>query len=211
MNISRLLPDFFSNQCHELPKGERLRSDRIHGGPCCVHGLLDGNFCQIFHIDRLNPIPSRSKDRKHGALSNQPGNVVDENVLFPKHERRSNNGKRNAGAPEHRFLDRFASIIRQIGFEGRSSDTNVHDSLNACLLGAAKERFGVLQGGFIGLTIEWKANPVGIVEGVCSLERSSQCVRIIEVVRKRLDGRAERVRFVRRDRPRRRRPDKRWL
>ena len=78
------LPDRPTDFLDELAVRERLRPDGVDHHVFRTPALFDGQTGQVIHIDGLQPVVSVAEDTEHGKLPQDPGNVVDEDVLFPE-------------------------------------------------------------------------------------------------------------------------------
>ena len=90
-NDGPLLSNYLANDLNKRSVCECFRSDRVNNHVLPIRALLDSKRRKIVDLDRLQTVFSVSKDAKHGEVAQCPGNVVDQNILFPKKNRRSEN------------------------------------------------------------------------------------------------------------------------
>src|ERR1019366_7409472 len=90
--------------------------------------------------------------------------VVDQDVLLPEQDRRSEDGIGQTGLDQSLLQGRFATKVLQVRFHGGVGDADMDDPLDASLLGGVEESEGVSHGiGVLELTVV-EAHPVGVVE-----------------------------------------------
>ena len=89
--VSNALPD----EADQLVKREGIRADHIHNPIYFRVDILSGNFCQVIHINRLDlilAIPNLGEERK---APQEPGDVIDQDILDPEDQGRAKDGIRD--------------------------------------------------------------------------------------------------------------------
>ena len=137
--IGRSLPINCPNLRHKFPVGERLRPDGIDDNVLTLLALFDGQTRQIINVNWLQTVLPVAKYPEHRQSSQSPGDVVDEDVLFPKKNRRAKDGVGNTGGDKGLLQNRLASEILKGRVFGWVRDADVDDPLDACLLGCLEK------------------------------------------------------------------------
>jgi hypothetical protein len=121
------------------------------------------------------------------------GSIIDQNVLLPEQDRRSEDGIGQAGLDQSLFQDRFASEVLKLRFHGGVGDADMDDPLDASLPCGVEESEGVSHGiGMLELAVI-ESHPVGVVEDRDALQVLGQETGLVEMERVRLDAISERI------------------
>src|SRR6266851_9114859 len=116
-------------------------------------------------------------------MPQQPGDVVDKDVRRAKNDGWPDNRVGQTGIDNRLFQDRLTAKVGKTRSFRRICDTNMYDALHTGLLSGFDQYFRVLNCPIEGNRAMRKANPVGIIEGSCSLQAHDQFLRFVEVER----------------------------
>ncbi len=75
---------------------------------------LAGDLCQIFHIDRLEPVLAVSDLGEKGETPQDPGDVVDQDILFPENQSGTQDAVTQPGIDHGLFVGCLAAEIGQM-------------------------------------------------------------------------------------------------
>src|SRR5258708_2734990 len=116
-------------------------------------------------------------------MPQKPHYDVDKDVRRAKNDGWPDNRVGQTGINNRLFQDRLTAKVGKTRSFRRICDTNMHDALHTGLLSGFDQYFRVLNCPIKGNRAMRKANPVGIIEGSCSLQAHDQFLRCVEVER----------------------------
>ena len=161
-------------------------------------GLRDRQAGKVIYVDRLEAVLTIPEHPKHRELPERPGNVVDQDVLFPKQDRWPQDCVRKAGMNQRVFEPGLSAEVLKVTVDRRIGDTDMNHSTHAGPLRRFKEPQRVVDRNAVREPSMVEANPIGVVEDFSALERRDEFVGLIERERQRLDAAPKWVLSIRR-------------
>src|SRR4051794_40129637 len=83
---------FLRNQPHQLLESENIGSHSIDDLIIVVLPGIDHDIGHILHVKWLQSILTRAEDGKYWEAVQEPGNIIDQNILVTKDNGRTNDG-----------------------------------------------------------------------------------------------------------------------
>src|SRR5215469_6004174 len=102
-------------------------------------------------------------------MPQQPGDIVDKDILGAKDDGWPDNRVGQTGIDNHLFQNCLAAKVGKTRSFRRICNTDMYDAPHAGLLSSFDQYFRALNCSIEGDLAMRKANPVGIIEGSCSL------------------------------------------
>ena len=160
--------------------GEGFGADGVDGD---VGGFLaegDGEGGEVIDVDGLEAVEAVAEDAEEGEFAEDPGDVVDEDVMVAEEDGGAEDGVGEVSGFEGGLEVGLAAEVLEGGVFGGVGDADVDDAADACGLGGVEEGEGVLDGGGVGEGFVVEADPVGVVEGVDILEGLGEGGGVVE-------------------------------
>ena len=142
----------------------------------------DGQVGQVLHEHWLDPVFARADYRMDGEPPQQPGDVVEENVLPPEDDRRLEDCMGQPRRSERPLDERLAAEVRQRGIERGVRYADVHDAAYAGRPRGAKERVRVAGRHVVGEAALGEPYPVRVEQRVDALQAPGQSPGVVEAV-----------------------------
>ena len=98
---------------HQGSEGEGLRSDGVHDPVAALFSLVDGDAGEIVDIDGLDPVTAVSENAEEGEPPEDPGDVVDEDILTSEEDRRPQDRPAYSETPQLPLQERLPPEIFQ--------------------------------------------------------------------------------------------------
>src|SRR5204863_9008893 len=137
---------------------------------------------QIFYIHRLKQVVTGSRHHKYRKRSDHPGDVVDEDVLRPKYDRRTEDRILQARFLNGPFHARLAPEVPVRRFFRWINDADVNDLSDAGLNRGLNQQQQVADSDIIVQMPAREANPIRIVESIGAPQALNQAVRPLKIV-----------------------------
>ena len=175
--------DLGGDEADEPLESKSLRACSIYGYVFALVSCADSNLSYILHENRLDPIAARPEYGEHRKPSQEPGYIVDQDVFISEDDRRPDDSVRQPGAHDGLFQKPLASEVGQGRVGGGVGNADVHNTAYTRVFRGLDECPGVLNGLIESDLAARKANPVGVVKDLCSLQVVDQCHWVVEAER----------------------------
>src|SRR5262249_44268244 len=171
------------NEPNDFVKRKLFRSDSIENAVFGLSGRSNRELSDILYKDRLESVSTPAGNREDGESPQQPGDVVDKDVLHSKDHCGADHCVRQARFPDGLLHQRLASEVRQARIFRGIRDAQVHDATHTGFLRGANQLLGIAHRLVESDPPVFKADPVGVEESVCIPEGPAQLIRSLEIKR----------------------------
>ena len=126
----------------------------------------------------LQPVVAAPGDREHGEAAQEPGDVVDEDVLAAEDDGGADDGVGQAGLAYVVLDEGLAAEVGQGRFGRWVGDADVDYATDAGGYRGIDEAEGVADGGVVVDVASGESDPVGVVEGVGAFQALRRADRL---------------------------------
>jgi len=142
--------------------------------------VVDHEGCHVVDVERAEAVLAVAEEAEDGEVSEDPGDVVDEDVAAAEEDAGSDDGVGDAGLFEGEFEFVLSVVVAEIVGGAGVEDADVDDAFDAGGAGGVEEGFGVGDGVVEGEELVIEADPVGVVENVGAFEGLGEFVGVVE-------------------------------